>query len=50
MLGGRLEVTAQPLFQVGTVTLHLTPDRRVIRLKPALGEQLFHIAERERVA
>src|SRR5208283_3489358 len=26
-----------------------TPDRRVIRFQTALGEQLFHIAERERV-
>src|ERR1035437_4274663 len=46
---GRLEMTAQPLFQFGTVTLHPTPDRRVIRLQTALGEQLFDIAERERV-
>src|SRR5215831_623663 len=44
-----LEMTAQPLFQFGTVTLHPAPDRRVIRRQPALGEQLFHIAERERV-
>jgi len=35
---GRLEMRAQPLFQYGTVTLHPTPDRRVIRLQPALGE------------
>jgi hypothetical protein len=27
----RLEMTAQPLFQFGTVTLHPTPDRRMIR-------------------
>src|SRR5215471_20416088 len=46
---GRLEMTAQPLFQFGTVTLHPTPDRRVIRLQPALGEQLLDVAERERV-
>ena len=46
----RLEMTAQPLFQFGTVTLHPTPDRRVIRLQTALDEQLFDIAERERVA
>src|SRR5271167_1926855 len=38
---GRLEMTAQPLFQFGTVTLHPTPDGRVIRLQTALGEQLF---------
>ena len=47
---GRLELSAQPLFQFGTVTLHPTPDGRVIRHQSALGEQLFHIAERERVA
>src|SRR5215472_12154362 len=46
---GRLEMTAQPLFQFGTVTLNPTPDRRVIRLQPALGEQLLDVAERERV-
>src|SRR5450759_4273936 len=46
---GRLEMTAQPLFQFGTVTLNPTPDRRVIRLQTAFGEQLFDIAERERV-
>ena len=44
------ELTTQPLFQLGTVTLHPAPDRRVIRRRPALGEQLFQIAERERVA
>jgi len=38
------------LFQFGTVSLHPTPDRRVIRLKTALGEQPFDIAQRERVA
>ena len=42
-------MTAQPLFQFGTVTLHPTPDRRVIRLQTALGEQLFDITQRERV-
>ena len=47
---GRLELTAQPLFQFGTVTLHPTPDRRVIRLQTALGEQFFDIAQRQRVA
>src|SRR5450830_611433 len=46
---GRLEMTAQPLLQFGTVTLNPTPDRRVIRLQTAFGEQLFDIAERERV-
>jgi hypothetical protein len=40
---------AQPLFQCGTITLHPTPDRRVIRLQTALGEQFFDIAQRERV-
>src|ERR1022692_2757926 len=47
---GRLEMTAQPLLQFGTVTLNPTPDRRVIHLQTALGEQLFDIAERQRVA
>jgi len=49
-LFGRLEMTAQPLFQFGTVTLHPTPDGRVIGLQTVLGEQLFDVAERERVA
>src|SRR5271170_632653 len=47
---GRLEMTAQPLFQRGAVTLNPTPDRRVIRRQTALAEQLFDIAQRERVA
>src|ERR1700675_3500753 len=47
---GRLKMTPQSLFQFGTVTLHPTPDRRVIRLQTALGEQLFDVAERQRVA
>jgi hypothetical protein len=42
-------MTPQSLFQFGTVSLHPTPDRRVIRLQTALGEQLFDIAERQRV-
>ena len=46
---GRLEMTVQPLFQFGTVTLNAAPDRRVIDLQTALGEQLFDIAERQRV-
>src|SRR5215472_5773982 len=46
---GRLEMTAQPLFQCGTVTLNPTPDRRVIRLQTTLSEQLFDIAQRERI-
>src|ERR1039457_7645899 len=46
---GRLEMTAQPLLQFGTVTLNPAPDRRVIGLQTALGEQLFDIAERQRV-
>jgi hypothetical protein len=47
---GWLEMTAQSLFQFGTVSLHPTPDRRVIRRHTALREQLFDIAQRERVA
>jgi hypothetical protein len=43
-------MTPQSLFQFGTVSLHPTPDRRVIRLQTALGEQFFDIAQRERVA
>src|ERR1019366_2241218 len=46
---GRLKMTPQSLFQFGTVWLHPTPDRRVIRLQTALGEQLFDIAQRQRV-
>jgi len=33
-----------------TVSLNPTPDRRVIRLQTAPGEQFFDIAQRERVA
>ena len=44
-----LKMTPQSLFQFGTVSLHPTPDRRVIRLHTALGKQLFDIAERQRV-
>src|SRR5580704_4147788 len=48
-LVGRLEVTAQPLIQFGTITLNPTPDRRVICLQSALGKQLLHIGKRQRV-
>jgi hypothetical protein len=48
-LVGRLELTAQPPFQLRTVSLHPTPDRRVICLQPTFGEQLFDVSERERV-
>ena len=48
-LMGWLEMTAQPLLQFGTVALDLAPDCGVIRLQSALAEQLFNIAERERV-
>ena len=47
---GRLKMTPQPLFQFGATTLHPTPDGRVIRFQTALGEQLFDVAQRERVA
>src|ERR1700675_2424056 len=47
---GRLKMTPQSLFEFGTVSLHPAPDRRVIRLQTALGEQFFDIAPRERVA
>src|SRR5450830_550462 len=42
-------MTAQPLLPFGTVTLNPMPDRRVIHLQTAFGEQLFDIAERQRV-
>jgi hypothetical protein len=44
-----LEMTAQSLVQCVIVTLYPTPNSRAIHLQPALGEQLFDIAERERV-
>ena len=47
---GRLKMTPQSLFQFGTVSLHPMPDRRVVRLQVALGEQLFDIAQRQRVS
>jgi hypothetical protein len=46
---GRLEMTAQQLFQFRTVLLKPTPDLGVIRLQTALGQQLLDIAQRERV-
>src|ERR1700730_16242783 len=42
-------MTPQSLFQFGTVSLNPTPDGRVIRFQTALGQQLFDIAQRERV-
>jgi hypothetical protein len=42
---GRLKMTAQPLFQFGAITLHPTPDGRVIGFQTALGEQLFEKAK-----
>ena len=47
-LGG-LEMTAQPLLQLGTGVLNPAPDGRVVRFQTALAEPLFAIAERERV-
>jgi hypothetical protein len=41
---------AQPLIQFEAVTLNPTPDGRLIRFQTALGEQLFDIVQRERVA
>ena len=46
---GWLEMTAQPLLQFRTVALDPAPDCRVVRLQAAFAEQLFDIAERERV-
>ncbi len=48
-LVGWFETMAQPLLQFGTVALDPAPDCRVVRLQAALAEQLFGIAERERV-
>ena len=48
-LVGWLEMTAQPLLQFGTVALDPAPDGRVVRFQAALAEQLFDIAERERI-
>ena len=42
-------MTAQPLLQFGAVALDPAPDCCVVRLQAALAEQLFDIAERERV-
>jgi len=41
---------AQQLCQFRALTLHPTPDGRVIRRQTAPGEQLFNIAQRELVA
>ena len=46
---GWFEMTAQPLLQFGTVALDPAPDCRVVRFQAALAEQLFDIAQRERV-
>ena len=41
-LVGRLEMTAQPLFQFGTVALNPAPDCRMVRLQAALSATLQH--------
>ena len=41
--------SCRPLFQFGTVALDPAPDCRVVRFQAALAEQLFDIAQRERV-
>ena len=41
--------SCRPLFQFGTVALDPAPDCRVVRFQDALAEQLFDIAQRERV-
>src|SRR5438270_8857062 len=43
-------MTPHPLFQFRAIALHLSPDRGVVRLQTTLGQQLFDVAERERVA
>ena len=42
-------MTAQPLLQFGAVALDPAPDARVVGLQTTLAEQLFDIAERERL-
>ena len=46
---GWLEMTAQPLLEFRTIVLDPASDCRVIFLQAALAEELFDIAERERV-
>ena len=46
---GWLEMTAQPRLQFRTVALDPAPDCRGVCLQAALAEQLFDIAERQRV-
>ena len=46
---GWLEMTAQPLLEFRTIALDPAPDCRVVCLHAAFAEQLFDIAERERV-
>jgi len=46
----RLEMTVHCCSSAGTVMLHPTLACRVIRLQGALGEQLFDIAQRERIS
>ena len=46
---GWLEMTAQPPREFRTVALDPAPDCRVVRLQAAFAEQLFDIAELERV-
>ena len=46
---GGLEMTAQPLLQFGAVALDPAPDAAVVGLQTTLAEQLFDIAERERL-
>ena len=48
-ISGIRKMTAQPRLQFGTVALDPAPDCRVVRFQPALAEQFFDIAERERV-
>jgi hypothetical protein len=42
-------MTAQPLLEFRPVALNPSPDRSVVGLQAALGEQFFDIAEGERV-
>jgi len=47
---GRLEMPPHPLFQFRAIALHPTPHRRVICSQAALLQELFDIAQRQRVS
>jgi hypothetical protein len=47
---GGLEMPPHPLFQFRAIALHPTPHCRVIGLQAALFQELFDIAQRQRVS